>query len=137
VFTLARFGRQLLLSVNEITPNPRNPRQTFSEEGPAQLSESTKCDGQMHPAVVRRVGDTWQLVVGQRRWRPAGIYVVHQAFLRETQQPVRRAVPSAPARSPGLAQDPHRSSGIMPETHRSTRPQWLLRVLRRKAITHL
>jgi ParB family chromosome partitioning protein len=30
-----------------------------------------KRDGQIQPVVVRRVGDSWQLVVGERRWRAA------------------------------------------------------------------
>jgi ParB family chromosome partitioning protein len=67
----ARFGRQLLLRTTEITPNPRNPRRTYNADGLNQLAESMKRDGQIHPVVVRRVGDAWQLVVGERRWRAA------------------------------------------------------------------
>jgi ParB/RepB/Spo0J family partition protein len=67
----ARYGRQMILRTEEITPNPRNPRRTFGAEGLAQLAESMKRDGQIQPVVVRRVGDIWQLVVGERRWRAA------------------------------------------------------------------
>jgi ParB/RepB/Spo0J family partition protein len=67
----ARYGRQMILRTDEITPNPRNPRRAFGTEGLAQLAESMKRDGQIQPVVVRRVGDTWQLVVGERRWRAA------------------------------------------------------------------
>jgi ParB/RepB/Spo0J family partition protein len=74
----ARFGRQLVLSIDEITPNPRNPRRTFSDEGLSQLAESMKRDGQIHPVVVRRVGDTWQLMVGERRWRAARLAALDQ-----------------------------------------------------------
>jgi ParB/RepB/Spo0J family partition protein len=67
----ARFGQQLTLSVDEIAPNPRNPRRTFDDEGLNQLGQSMKSDGQLQPVVVRRVDDTWQLIAGERRWRAA------------------------------------------------------------------
>jgi ParB/RepB/Spo0J family partition protein len=67
----ARFGQQLLLSVEEITANPRNPRRTFDEDGLNQLAQSMKTDGQLQPVVVRRVDDAWQLIAGERRWRAA------------------------------------------------------------------
>ncbi len=67
----ARFGQQLLLSVDDITPNPRNPRRTFDDDGLNQLAESMKSDGQLQPVVVRRVDETWQLIAGERRWRAA------------------------------------------------------------------
>jgi ParB family chromosome partitioning protein len=67
----ARFGQQLTLSVDEIAPNPRNPRRTFDDEGLHQLGQSMKNDGQLQPVVVRRVGECWQLIAGERRWRAA------------------------------------------------------------------
>ena len=67
----ARYGQQLVLSVNEIEPNPQNPRRTFSQDGLNQLAESMKRDGQIQPVVVRRVGTTWQIIAGERRWRAA------------------------------------------------------------------
>src|SRR5438477_11767463 len=67
----ARYGPQLVLEVDQIEPNPRNPRRTFSDEGLRQLAESMKRDGQIQPVVVRRVGSTWQLIAGERRWRAA------------------------------------------------------------------
>jgi ParB family chromosome partitioning protein len=67
----ARFGQQLVLSVDEIEPNPQNPRRTFSQDGLNQLAESMKRDGQIQPVVVRRVGSTWQIIAGERRWRAA------------------------------------------------------------------
>src|SRR5579862_6944079 len=67
----ARFGQQLSLSVDEIVPNPRNPRRTFDDDGLNQLGNSMKRDGQLQPVVVRRVNDSWQLIAGERRWRAA------------------------------------------------------------------
>jgi ParB family chromosome partitioning protein len=67
----ARYGQQLVLTVDEIEPNPQNPRRTFSQEGLNQLAESMKRDGQIQPVVVRRVAATWQIIAGERRWRAA------------------------------------------------------------------
>jgi hypothetical protein len=67
----ARFGQQLMLAVDEIAPNPRNPRRAFDEDAINQLAESLKSDGQIQPVVVRRVGRSWQLIAGERGWRAA------------------------------------------------------------------
>jgi ParB family chromosome partitioning protein len=67
----ARYGQQLLLTIDEIEANPRNPRRSFSDEALKQLAESMKRDGQIQPVVVRRVGSKWQLIAGERRWRAA------------------------------------------------------------------
>jgi len=67
----ARHGSLLLLNPNQIDPNPRNPRQTFSEPDINGLAESLKLDGQLQPVVVRRIGERFQLIAGERRWRAA------------------------------------------------------------------
>jgi ParB/RepB/Spo0J family partition protein len=67
----ARYGQQLVIELDEVEPNPRNPRRTFSDEALKQLAESMKRDGQIQPVVVRKVGTNWQLIAGERRWRAA------------------------------------------------------------------
>jgi ParB/RepB/Spo0J family partition protein len=67
----ARFGPQLLLGVDQIAPNPHNPRREFDDESLNQLAVSMQRDGQLQPVVVRRVGDSFQLICGERRWRAA------------------------------------------------------------------
>jgi ParB/RepB/Spo0J family partition protein len=67
----ARYGQQLVLSVDSVQANPNNPRRNFDPDDLAQLAESLKVDGQIQPIVVRRVGDDWQLIAGERRWRAA------------------------------------------------------------------
>jgi hypothetical protein len=57
------------LRVDEIRPDPRAPRRIFDEDALDQLAESIKCWGQLQPIVVRRVGDWYQLICGERRWR--------------------------------------------------------------------
>lgn len=63
-------GTAILLAVEDIRPNPRNPRQHFSEEGLQQLADSIRQWGQIQPIVVRRTKERgYQLICGERRWR--------------------------------------------------------------------
>jgi ParB family chromosome partitioning protein len=59
------------LPVDAIEPNPEQPRRVFEEEPLAQLVASIRQHGVLQPVVVRRAGDGYQLVVGERRWRAA------------------------------------------------------------------
>lgn len=63
-------GVQQLL-VDSISPNPRQPRKTFEINGLNELSNSLKQSGILQPVVVRRHGQGYQLIVGERRWRAA------------------------------------------------------------------
>lgn len=54
-----------------ITPNPFQPRRTFSEESLKELADSIKMHGILQPLIVRPHGDGYQLVTGERRWRAA------------------------------------------------------------------
>jgi ParB family chromosome partitioning protein len=57
--------------VDAIQPNPNQPRKAFSSEALNELSTSIKASGVIQPVVVRRLGQGYQLVVGERRWRAA------------------------------------------------------------------
>jgi len=59
------------LPVDAIAPNPKQPRKDFDDKALRDLSESLKQSGLLQPVVVRRVGEGYQLVVGERRWRAA------------------------------------------------------------------
>ena len=59
------------LPVDAISPNPVQPRKDFGEAGLAELSRSLKESGVLQPVVVRRVGQGYELIVGERRWRAA------------------------------------------------------------------
>src|SRR3712207_2687710 len=62
--------RRLPLEV--ISPNPRQPRQSFDEESLLALSESVKERGVLQPVLVRPCpGGTYELIAGERRWRAA------------------------------------------------------------------
>ena len=56
-----------------IGPNPQQPRRSFDEEGLAELAASIRSCGILQPLTVRRAGDGYELVAGERRLRAARI----------------------------------------------------------------
>ena len=61
------------ISVDAIQPNPYQPRRTFNEENLRELADSIKEKGVLQPVTVRAVGQGFQLVAGERRWRATQI----------------------------------------------------------------
>ena len=59
------------LPITAISPNPNQPRKDFDDNALQDLSDSLRHSGLLQPLVVRRVGDGYQLIVGERRWRAA------------------------------------------------------------------
>lgn len=59
------------LSVYEIDNNPFQPRREFNPSEIASLAESLKEHKQLQPILVRKVGDRFQLISGERRLRAA------------------------------------------------------------------
>jgi ParB family chromosome partitioning protein len=59
------------LPVDAIDPNPFQPRRLFQAERLEELAQSIRGNGIIQPLVVRRSGDRYQLVAGERRWRAA------------------------------------------------------------------
>ena len=77
------------LSVDAITPNPRQPRTVFDEDALAELVASIREVGLLQPVVVRPVtanGSRFELVMGERRWRAAQVAGLDTvpAIVRET-----------------------------------------------------
>jgi len=66
-------GRPLDLNIDLIAPNPHQPRHTFNEATLAELASSMKAAGIIQPIIVRKVGETYQLIAGERRLRAAKI----------------------------------------------------------------
>jgi len=54
-----------------IRPNPYQPRERFDEEQLNELTESIREVGILQPVLVRPVGDEFELIAGERRWRAA------------------------------------------------------------------
>ena len=57
------------LELAKVEPNPDQPRTHFDEEAIAELSESIKSVGLIQPIIVRKVGEGYQIVAGERRYR--------------------------------------------------------------------
>ena len=59
------------ISIDQIDTNPYQPRRYFDESEIKALSESLKQHGMLQPVIVRAVGDRYQLIAGERRFRAA------------------------------------------------------------------
>jgi ParB family transcriptional regulator, chromosome partitioning protein len=58
------------VAIGAITPNPRQPRQSFDEDTLEELASSIREVGLLQPVVVRRVmPGRYELIMGERRWR--------------------------------------------------------------------
>jgi ParB family transcriptional regulator, chromosome partitioning protein len=57
------------LDVDQVRPNPRQPRKRFDDDSINALAESIKSEGVVQPIIVRDAGDGYQIVAGERRWR--------------------------------------------------------------------
>ena len=61
----------LAIPLDEIRPNPLQPRRIFQDERLEELAQSIRANGIIQPLVVRRYEGHYQLVAGERRWRAA------------------------------------------------------------------
>ncbi|MGJ6966987.1 ParB/RepB/Spo0J family partition protein [Streptosporangium sp. G11] len=79
----------LEIPVNDITPNPRQPRDIFDEEALQELATSIGEVGLLQPIVVRAAGEgRYELIMGERRWRASQLAGLSEipAIVRETQE---------------------------------------------------
>lgn len=67
--TLMESGRVVFLPVEELRPNPSQPRRIFDATGLQELSDSIRQYGILQPLSVRRKNDGYELVAGERRLR--------------------------------------------------------------------
>jgi ParB family chromosome partitioning protein len=63
--------RVLQVSPEKLAPNPQQPRTTFDENALDELAASIKRHGIVQPLVVTEVGDGYEIIAGERRWRAA------------------------------------------------------------------
>src|SRR5215831_14874876 len=59
------------IAIDSIEVNPNQPRKVFDYKALEELSASIRSSGVIQPIVVRRYGDGYQLIAGERRWRAA------------------------------------------------------------------
>ena len=59
------------IDVDLIDPNPEQPRSRFTDSALDELAQSILANGIVQPIVVRRKGNRYEIVAGERRWRAA------------------------------------------------------------------
>ena len=57
------------IMIEDIIPNRFQPRLTFDEEGLKELSDSIKQHGVIQPLVLRRLGNKYEIIAGERRYK--------------------------------------------------------------------
>ncbi len=60
-----------MIEVVRIHPSPYQPRKHIAENELRELADSVRASGILQPILVRKVGDQFELVAGERRWRAA------------------------------------------------------------------
>ena len=86
-------ARTVMLAVDQIQPNPYQPRRAFDENALAELAESLRGHGLLQPILVAPVADEaagrrYQLIAGERRLRAAELAGVRElpCILRDVSQ---------------------------------------------------
>ena len=64
-------GGALLATINSLQPNPFQPRDNTVSYDILSLSKSIQRNGMLQPISVRPLGDGYQIIAGERRWRAA------------------------------------------------------------------
>lgn len=61
----------ITLKIDEVIPNPNQPRKVFEEKALEELTESIKEFGILQPIIVRKTDEKHEIVAGERRYRAA------------------------------------------------------------------
>ncbi len=64
-------ANQRELPLGSMVPNRAQPRTHFDEAALSELAESLRQHGMVQPIVVRKVGEQFEIIAGERRWRAA------------------------------------------------------------------
>jgi len=57
------------IPIDSIVPNPYQPRKVIDPDAIRELASSIESEGLLQPITARKVGDSYELVAGERRWR--------------------------------------------------------------------
>lgn len=71
--TSEKFEKIVEISIDLIDPNPFQPRKAFDDEELSELADSIKQQGLIQPIALRKVGDRYQIISGERRTRATKI----------------------------------------------------------------
>lgn len=66
------------LKAEQIRPNPYQPREDFDAQSLEELTQSIKEKGLIQPILVRRRGDVYELIAGERRFRAANLLHINE-----------------------------------------------------------
>jgi ParB family chromosome partitioning protein len=66
-------GEQKELPLDQVFPNPDQPRTNMDEDGISELADSIKQVGVLQPVIVRPRDAGYQIIAGERRWRAARV----------------------------------------------------------------
>jgi ParB family transcriptional regulator, chromosome partitioning protein len=69
----------LMVELAKLGPSPYQPRKQMDEAELQTLAESIRASGILQPILARRVGDRFEIVAGERRWRAAKLAGLSQA----------------------------------------------------------
>lgn len=75
-------GAVMEVALELIEPNPDQPRTNFKKEELEELAESIQKNGLLQPIVVRKVGDKYQIIAGERRWQACNLIEATTAPVR-------------------------------------------------------
>ena len=62
-------GQVIFVGISEVEPNKGQPRKFFDKEKIAELASSVAEHGLLQPIIVRKNGQRYQIISGERRWR--------------------------------------------------------------------
>src|SRR5215467_13170977 len=80
----------MAVDIDRLTPNELQPRGHMDQANLEELSRSIASNGIIQPIVVRKVGDRFHIIAGERRWRAAKL-----AGLRQVPIVIREVAPGA------------------------------------------
>ena len=71
-------GGPVEVDVDRLSPNGQQPRVQMDDGRLRELADSIKAHGIIQPILVRRAGDAFQIIAGERRWRAAQLAGLHK-----------------------------------------------------------
>lgn len=77
-YGIIKSERYAEVDIDDVTPNPLQPRLKFDPQSIEELARSIRETGVIQPILVVPEGDTYKIIVGERRWRAA-----HKAGLKK------------------------------------------------------
>ncbi len=66
------------IPIEQVTPNPDQPRKRFDENDLQDLANSIREKGIIQPLIVRAKSGAYEIVAGERRWRAAQMVQLHE-----------------------------------------------------------